>query len=323
MSHKKATNPGGVTPNVPARTLTKCAPYRNTGGALIPSITELHAEHESPNERLAVAHLALCRDVDTIASQPWQDTYSDDAGELRRYIPDFVVSTGTSSLILEVKALTFLTDEASLRKYAAIARHYFTEHQPFAFLVDAQLEEPPRAASVRLLFRYATSVATAPAQDLAKAALCDGPMRIGELCRQTGLQLVDVYTLIATKHLCIDWGLPVSADAMVSLPDKPYEGLRLEHILRATRFGHFLEELAVGRRPTDRRVLADAQTWRQSRRTPTPYCFVGGFPQRKIVGGLRNALSPPTSPYWRGDHSSDRHLEPSVRIPAKPNSDSG
>ncbi|WP_322880626.1 hypothetical protein [Pandoraea sputorum] len=310
MPPRKTVDRASETSNSPARILTKCAPYRNTGGAFIPSVTELHAEHESPNERLAMAHLALCSDVETIASQPWQDTYRDDGGKLRRYIPDFVVSNGTYRLIIEVKALAFLTDEESLRKYAAIARHYLAEHQPFAFLVDVQLEESPRAASVRLLFRYCTSVAPTPVLELARAGLVHGALQIGELCRRARIQLVDVYTLIATKHLCIDWGHPLSTNAMVSLPGKPYEGLKLEHILRATRFGHFLEELAVGRRPTDRRMLADAQTWRQSRRAPTPYCFVGGFPTRQIVGGLRDEDSLSYAAERRGNHSPGLNFDP-------------
>lgn len=309
MSQKKAVKRGRAASNSPARALVECVPYRTTGGAFIPNVTELHAEHESPNERLAVAHLALCRDVDTLASQPPCDTYRDDDGELRRYTPDFIVSTRSFRLILEVKALAFLVNEASLRKYAAIARHYLDQRQPFAFLVDAQLEVLPRSASVRLLFRYATSTAPASVVDQATAVLAKGAMRISDLCGQAGLQLVDVYTLIATKRLCIDWDRPVSTDAMVSLPDQPYGGLKLEHILRSTRFGGLLEELAVGRRPADQQVLADAQTWRQSRCAPTPFSFVGGFPKRTVFGGLFESDGLPRAPHRRRDYAPGRRGE--------------
>lgn len=310
MSQKKAVKRGHAASNSPARALVECVPYRTTGGAFIPNITECHAEHESPNERLAVAHFALCHDVTALASQPEREMYCGEDGELHGYTPDFSLSIGATRIILEVKALAYLVSESSLRKYAAIARHYVAEHQPFAFLVDAQLEELPRSASVRLLFRYATCAAPACALEQAAAALENGAVRISELCRHAGVQLVDVYTLIATKRLCIDWGLPVSADAMVSLPDQPYGGLKLEHILHSTRFGGFLEELAVGRRPTDQQVLADAQTWRQSRHAPTPYSFVGGFPKRTVLGGISESDGLPRAPHRRRDYAPGRRVEP-------------
>lgn len=310
MSQKKAVKRGRAASNSPARALVECVPYRTTGGAFIPNITEWHAEHESPNERLAVAHLALCHDVTALGSQPWRDTYCGEDGELHGYTPDFVVSIGSSRVILEVKALAFLVRESSLRKYAAIARHYVVQRQQFAFLVDAQLEELPRSTSVRLLFRYSTSTAPACALEKASAVLANGAVRISDLCRHAGSQLVDVYTLIATKRLCIDWGRPVSADAMVSLPDQPYGGLKLEHILHSTRFGGFLEELAMGRRPTDQQVLADAQTWRQSRHAPTPYSFVGGFPKRTVFGGLFESDGLPRAPHRRRDYAPGRRVEP-------------
>lgn len=310
MRRKKIDKRNCAASKSPARRLTESVPYRTTGGAFIAGLTDWHAEHESPHERLAVAHLALCRDVVTLASQPCQETYSDEDGEERRYIPDLIVTTGSARLILEVKALTFLATESSISKYAAIARHYAVQHQPFAFLVDAQLEELPRAASVRLLFRYATSTVPAEVLERAATALTNGALQIRELCQQASLQLVDVYTLIATRRLCIDWEYPVSADVMVSLPDQPYGGLKLEHILHSTRFSSFLEELAMGRRPTDRQVLADAQTWRQSRHPLTPYSFVGGLPKRKIDGDLGGKDGVPRSPGLCRDHAPGGHPEP-------------
>jgi hypothetical protein len=282
-----------------SRVLIECSPHRTTGGGVIAGLTVDHAEHESPHERLALASLALCRDVLSLASQPPADTYVDADGKTHRYTPDFVVTTPTRRVILEIKSLADLVREESMCKYMTIARHYVAQRQPYAFLVDAQLEETPRAASVRLLFRYATSTAPAPVVEKAASALASGPMRIEELLRVASLELVDAYTLLATRKLCFDWSQPLSRETCVSLPDQPYGGLSLDDRLRATRFHPLLAELAVGRRPADPSLLADAAAWRQSRRDATPFCFVGGFANRKVLRDLGDAECLPRAPARR------------------------
>ena len=42
------------------------------------------------------------------------------------------------------------------------------------------------------------------------------------------IQLVEVYTAIAQKHLCINWNEPISEDALVSQPNHPLERLRAD-----------------------------------------------------------------------------------------------
>jgi len=263
--------------NKRARRLVECSPHRTTGGGFFPGLTDDDVEHESYNERYALSTLVLCHDVTSIASQASREPSSND-DDSRHHIPDFTVDAFVPGLRIEVKALASLVHEGSIEKYLSVAKSYLSRGIPFAFIVDAQLEEAPRFDSVKLLVRYATS--GVPEAVLARATEClsDGPLSIDELTARASLELVDVLTLIARRHLCFDWAIPLHPKTtVVSLPGQPFGGLRLEDILRSTRFGRLLEDMAVGRRPTDKYVLADAATWRQHHRPLGPWSFVGGF----------------------------------------------
>lgn len=270
-----------------ARTLVECSPHRTTGGGFFPGLTAVDVEHESYPERYALATLCLCRDVRAIASQSTKEPYVFQ-DRPRHHVPDFTVDTFREGLRLEVKALASLVHSDSLEKYAAVAKGYLDRGVPFALLVDAQIEEAPRFASVKLLFRYVTSQVPPAVLAQATAALSDGPLSIPELMVRASLKLVDVWTLIANHHVCFDWAKPLDPHTtMVSLPNQPYGGLKLENILSSTRFGDLLAQLALGRRPTDQRVLADAATWRQFGHPLGPWNFVGGFQDEKPLRDLR------------------------------------
>lgn len=274
------TKPKEKAPKKPrkSRALVELRPYRSTGGGFLPGLMPSHAEHESPIERALLIHLILCIDVTQIESQTPTISYTRPDGSVASYTPDFTVIADGRPVTLEAKALTYLLEAESIIKYATIARHYLLTKAPYHFVVDAQLEEMPRAGNARLLFRYATCPIADGARQNASFQLADGPKTIRQLCSDARLELIDVYTLIATKHLCIDWNKPVGIDAEVSLPGQPYGGLRLEHILCSTRFGCLLEELALGRRPSDQRQLALAKVWRQRVYSLSPFNFVGGLP---------------------------------------------
>lgn len=303
-TNRDQTDHRSATSKRPVRTLVEVSPYRTTGGASINDLTPYAAEHESYNERHAIATFALCHDVSAFASQSCEEQYVDQSGKLRHYIPDFEVTAWVPRLIVEVKALDSLVRDDAIDKYQVIARHYLKQNQPFAFLVDAQLEEAPRFASVKLLFRYVTSTLPEGVQRNAERALARGPLKISDLCNIANLQLVDVYTLIAKKHLCIDWSVPLSVDALASLPGQPFNGLHLEHILRSTGYGRLLADLAMGRRPTDQQLLASAPTWRRHRRPDGPYSCVGGFSRATPLRDLGEAESQPRKPWRRGDRAA-------------------
>lgn len=247
------------------RSLVDCTPHRTSGGGFFNGITEVDAEYESPNEFNALNTMLLCHDVYKIASQPAREAYQYD-GKICHYTPDFLVDTFVSGLRIEVKALSsFVQSKSALEKYTAIAISYRECDIPYAFLTDAQLEQEPRFSNVKLLIRYVTS--EVPNEVLVRAvdalAGC-ASLPISELMSRASLELVDTWTLIARRHLCFDWQTALDANkTIVSLPDQPYGGLKLEDVLRATRYGDFLAKMALGRRPSDKRILADATAWRR------------------------------------------------------------
>lgn len=258
-----------------ARTLVECSPHRTTGGGYYKGLTELDVEYESRNEANAIDTLVLCHDVYKIASQPITETYEYE-GKTRHYTPDFIVDTFVPGLRIEVKSVAnFVSHTSSHDKYLAIAKAYRQRDIGFAFLVDAQLEEEPRFSNVKLLQRYVGSTVPPTVLERARAVLSDGPLTVAELQQRASLELVDVWTLIARQHLSFDWRTPLDRHATaVSLPDQPFGGLKLADILRSTRFGDFLAEMALGRRATDKRLMADATTWRRIDRPLEPWSFV-------------------------------------------------
>lgn len=270
------------------RTLVISSPHRTTGGGFFEGLTADDAEYESHNESNALNTLLLCHDVRKIASQPLKEPYILDGIE-RFYTPDFVVDAFEPSIRLEVKSIGYLLrKESDWEKYLAIAASYWNRGLTFAFLVDAQLEMQPRFGNVKLFVRYVTSKLPMDILNRATAALMDGPKQVAEFIEVSGLALVDVLTLIAKRELCIDWNVAFDRTrSMVSLPGQPYEGLKLENVLRSSRYGDFLAQLALGRREADKRILANSQTWRRHHNSPEPCSMVGGFVELPPLRTLR------------------------------------
>ena len=296
----------------PSRSLVEVSPHRTTGGAHIENLTPYPAEYESHNEKFAIPILVQCHDVKSIQSQNEKYFYQDSDGIEHTYTPDFSIGREGSSkaLLLEAKSLTFLLHKDSLTKYRDIARHFRKIGQPFAFVVDAQFMQQPLRATANLLFRYVTGTPPESAMQRAEVTLCEGPMSISRLCSQAKLALVDVYTLIAKRCLCIDWRLPLTYESLVSLPNQPYEGLLLEKFLRSTRHGRLLAVLALGDRAPDQRFLADAAAWRRNRRALEPWNFAAGFSRGAPLRDLRAEELGAAKSYQRSHRALGRSAKP-------------
>lgn len=263
--------------------LVEITPHRTSGGCLVPGLTEGHAEYESRHEFHALITLLLCHDVSKIVSQPSRETYLHE-GKVRYYTPDFSVETFVSGLRIEIKALQYLVRSDDLDKYAAIAKSLRNSGIPFTILTDAQLDIEPRFSNVKLLVRYVTSEVPIAIVQEASQALESGPLTVSELLERTSLGLVDVWTLISRRHLCFDWMQALnSATTLVSLPGQPFGGLKLEDVIGSSRYGGLLAELALGRRPTDKRMLADAAAWRRTPHIFNPWATVGGLQVGKAL----------------------------------------
>lgn len=277
MSKPKKSKKRSGTKLGPVRVLVDCSPHRTTGGRYIEELTQHPIEHESPNEKHALWLLPLCHDVLQIRTQASEEPYANPDGGTSHHTPDITVEMPGGDIVIEIKSLSWLVNEKELNKYLHVARGYLIRGKCFAFLVDAQLEQKPLFQSVNLLRRYVRCEINQSVCELIIQQLQDGPLCIHELITRSPAQLVDVYVLIARKVICFDWTKPLDCESLVSLPSQPFEGLKFENILRSTRYGRLLEELALGRRPADQSILADAANWRQHRQPPGPFQMVGGF----------------------------------------------
>lgn len=273
------------------------SPHRIEGGGFLPGLTAETAEYESVNEFNALCTLGLCHDVLHIVGQPPKDSYVLN-GVTREYTPDFAVTMPDCTMRLEIKSIsTFALSDSAIDKYLAIARSYRERGEPFSLLLDVQLEDKPRFESASLLARYIVNELHADTIARALAALQNGPLRVQQLLERAGLSLADVWTLIAQRHLCFDWGHALDPSRTeVSLPGQPFEGLKLEPILRSTRYGRFVEQMALGGRAPDKRLLASVQDWRRPSRTPQPWSVVGdcefGEPLRALESQERLPRNP-------------------------------
>jgi hypothetical protein len=277
-TRKKSRKKSVKDKSVPIRDVIKVSPHRVTGGGSIEDLTiGGDVLHESPNEKKAIPLLSLCHDVVDFRSQGSREPYVVD-GKTHEHIPDFNAhTTFASNLRIELKSLESLMKDSNLEKAVNIGRGYRERGEPFAFLVDAQIEQEPMFSNVHLLARYVTSKPRDEALLRVTTLLSSGGLPISAVMQQANLELVDIYTLIARRHLCIDMSQPLNAESLVSLPNQPFKGLSLENILRSTRFGHLLERLALGHRPTDKPLMEAAKDWRQRRRPNGVFNFVGGF----------------------------------------------
>lgn len=273
-------------PNGPARKLIEVASHRTTGGIFLEGITPYAAEHESYVGRYALATLALCHDVLEMKTEPFVQEYQDAQGKKRRYTPDIFIRTPSSEIIIEMKPLAYLFTSSALKKYQEIAAHFALIQKRFAFLVDAQVEDGARFGNVKILFRYAHSHMPEDALQKIKLWRNDRAIPIKQLMELLKIQLVEVYTAIAQKHLCINWSEPVSEDSLVSHPNQPIERLSIEQVLSASRYGPALEQLAMGITPTDKRVLAAGKTWRSKKIELNAFSSTGGFQREKALRDL-------------------------------------
>lgn len=295
------------------RDLKKSVPHRTVGGFNVPHLNEESIEYESYNERYATMLLSLCHDVLMVKSQPIVFNYTDESGKQRKHIPDFeVVLTDGKMLYLEVKALEDLLSPKNIPKYARIAKEYRRQNLNFRFLTNIQIENQPVFSAVKLLFRYINSPDLIDHLKQAEAVLENGFMLISAFIQVTQLELRDVYTLIAKRHVTFDMSKPLSKEASISLPNNPYGAITLYETLCATRYGDLLQKLALGHQPTDQSLLATAKTWRQSNNHPDVWGVVGGFTE---LPPLRDACTSGflRDPKRRRDFAPG-HYNPSVSL---------
>jgi len=263
--------------SLPVRVLHKTVPHRTIGGIQIKELESV-IEYESYNERFAIPLLLMCHDVASLRSQPIRFVYQNENGHQRSHIPDLkIIKSDGQVYFLEIKSIENLLLESNIKKYTAVASAYSAQNLHFRFLTNIQIEQQPLFSASKLLFRYRNFLVHESLISQAQSVLDGKEMQINAYLSQTKTELRDVYSLISQKHLTFDLSSPLSASSKISLPNQPHEGVTLEKILSATRFGDLLQRMALGCFPSDKSLISASQTWRQSNNYYQLWGVVGGF----------------------------------------------
>lgn len=293
-------------PDAPARVIIEQSPGRITGVLSLNSEAPYPPEHESYVEKVGLLHFDACVDVVEIRSQPVEESLTDATTSRRRHFPDsrILLRSGVQRTV-EFKPLKIATSEEGLTDLISLGLHYRHRQEPFDIFTDTDFELEPRRSTAVLLHHYARSRVDDRVKERLLSLLSEAPKSVDTLRQSLGFAGVqrDVYALIAQKHLCIDWAVPLSVNTPVSLPNKPFEGLTYEDLLSTGRFRHLLQELALGIRPTDQRLLAAARTYQRSIRSDSDLDFVGALPDQAYVGRHRTFGSLVSRPESEGDSS--------------------
>lgn len=274
----------GLSKAEPARHLIDQCPHRIVGVMHLPGCDIEAPQYESPLEHSAIRLLALCGDVKKISSQTERISYIDQDGVERTYTLDLLVELAHGeALRIEVKPLKVLLTQENQDKYAAIARAYLKRQKPFDFLTsDALLVEPRHSISRRLRLYLAAEVPVASIEAL-YSLLERGPISIGAL--KDSVPLSHIYALVARNQLCISWKEKFDSCMTVSLPNQPYAPLSYAALSNQGQFRPLVQELVLGRRPTNQRLLAAALSKDKSISLPSPIGSVEGYPRRALLVG--------------------------------------
>lgn len=208
-------------------------------------------------------------------------------GKPRSYTADtklsLVPGSLFSELLGEVKPLAFLLRDDSLGEYSQIARSLYAQGHSLRFLTEEQLAQEPRWSNALLLRRYMGSPLSEEKLGTVLARLSTGPRSVGELLDEfPHIQRAEIYSFIAQREISIDWNAPVESNtAAVSLPGAPFGHLTHDQILTSGEHVDLLEELAMGRRPSDQRRLANARFSCRRHRHDSHVDFAGGLYDRE------------------------------------------
>lgn len=270
-----------------ARFIIDQCPHRITGEVNLPWGQLLAPEHESALEGDAIYGLVMCWDVHSIISQSERITYTDENGKERRYTVDLQLTLDAGKKRVEIKPLAICLREDIAARLSLVARTFASRNEQFDILTDDVIRLQPRLNICKRLRGFLKQVVSDEVLFRVREALGNGPQRISDLLTTLGGDQYwpDVLAMIAHRHLCISWQEPYSKDMQVSLPNHPFPPLTYETVANSSRFRPLVQELAMGRRPTDQRLLAAARAKDRSVSLPDPFGVVGALPKRAMQVG--------------------------------------
>lgn len=271
-----------------ARFLIDQCPHRITGVVHIPGLELLPPEHESPLENCAIKLFALCVDVAGIGSQSQKTIWTDAQGKPRKYTIDLKVTTATGEVIwIEIKPISEIVKEETLEKLIYVARQYAINSQRFDIISAEAIGEEPRLSIAVRLRGFLTQSVPAEIRSDIEQLLADGAQPIRSLLQSLGGDhfWAQILALIAQRDLCISWQEELSKDMLVSLPNQPFGYLTYAAIADSGRFRPLLQDVVLGRRPTDQQLLAAARAQDRSVSLPSALGVVGELPKRAMQVG--------------------------------------
>lgn len=271
-----------------ARFIIDQCPHKITGEVNLPWGQLLSPEHESGLEKKAIYVLAFCWDVSSIISQPERRTFNTQDGKKGKYKVDLKLTLSADGIKrVEIKPLAVCFKEEVMERLLAIAQQYASQNEAYDILTDDVICQEPRLDICKRLRGFLKQAVSEEALSRVRDALGNGPLKISDLLVTLGgdRHWADVLAMIAHRHLCISWQEPYSKDMQVSLPNLPFQPLTYDALTNSSRFRPLVQELAMGRRPTDQRLLAAARAKDRSIDLPDPFGVVGALPRRAMQVG--------------------------------------
>lgn len=214
----------------PARKIVSRSPHRSVG-AMRALGTDL--EGESHNELNAYVLVSNCHDVISIGSQPFTTFYGGADGLDHQYTPDAqLLLSNRITAILEVKAAEFVLCHDEVQRLAVLKRELTNATTRFDVITDLSIYRRPRLDNARLLRQYREPFDVDESDVRAARDLLGkhhGHLPIKVLADLScGLSSKAILTMIANRHLAIDWDTPLTEASNVALAGPKQDALQEE-----------------------------------------------------------------------------------------------
>ena len=174
-------------------------------------------EWESLLERDAILLMEFSPGVKSFREQPELIQYRD-GDVVRRYFPDFEITTTDAELIhLEVKPEKQLLRADVVHKLTKVAEHYAAKRHAYRILTDKVIRRQPLLGNVTLLARIrrpADTLLSLSAE--VRYLLTDGPLPFDDLAHRVGRERL--LKMIALGHVGCDLTAPLSGTTPVIHP---------------------------------------------------------------------------------------------------------
>lgn len=175
---------------------------------------------ESPLERDAAYHFEYHPLVESYQEQPSIEHYYDAAGVQHRYYPDFRLNFKDGGVLLvEVKPGRYLTTRKVRTQLKFVAARFAEQNRAFRVMTEQEIRREPLFSNLKELHKACKKSTERMPASVLPTRLTGGPSwllgKLSDLMEGKN----KVLRLIRSNHLQIDLELPLSSDAVVSLPN--------------------------------------------------------------------------------------------------------